>query len=70
MDGLTRPAARAGRIYRVNGPLVTATGIPDVAMYEVVELGEQRVPAEVVAIDDETLTLQAFEYTGGLMADR
>ena len=68
MDGLTRPAARAGRIYRVNGPLVTATGIPDVAMYEVVELGEQRVPAEVVAIDDETLTLQAFEYTGGLMA--
>ncbi|GAA1599229.1 MULTISPECIES: V-type ATP synthase subunit A [Kribbella] len=59
----------AGRVRRVNGPLVEVTAVPDVAMYEVVELGTLRIPAEVVAIDGETATLQAFEYTGGLMAD-
>jgi V/A-type H+-transporting ATPase subunit A len=59
----------AGRIRRVNGPLVEATGVPDASMYEVVELGDHRIPAEVVAIDGATLTLQAFEYTGGLMTD-
>jgi V/A-type H+-transporting ATPase subunit A len=58
-----------GRIRRVNGPLVEATGVPDAFMYEVVELGEHRIPAEVVAIDGGRVTLQAFEYTGGLMAD-
>ncbi|TDO58760.1 V/A-type H+-transporting ATPase subunit A [Kribbella sp. VKM Ac-2571] len=66
MDTVT--SARPGRIRRVNGPLVEATGVPDAFMYEVVELGDHRIPAEVVAIDRGTVTLQAFEYTGGLMA--
>ncbi|WP_184843197.1 V-type ATP synthase subunit A [Kribbella solani] len=67
---MTRPdGERMGRIRRVNGPLVEAVGIPDAAMYEVVELSDRRIPAEVVAIDGGTVTLQAFEYTGGLMTD-
>ncbi|TCC21605.1 V-type ATP synthase subunit A [Kribbella sindirgiensis] len=64
MDGVTRQ----GRVHRVDGPLVEAHDLPEASMYEVVELGEQRIPAEVVAIDGTKLTLQAFEYTGGLMA--
>ncbi|MEI8406607.1 MULTISPECIES: V-type ATP synthase subunit A [unclassified Kribbella] len=63
MDGLTSP----GRIRRINGPLVEARNVPDPAMYEVLELGRPRIPAEVVAIRGDTVTLQAFEYTGGLM---
>ncbi|MFF0341312.1 V-type ATP synthase subunit A [Kribbella sp. NPDC004875] len=63
MDTLTA----TGRIRRVNGPLVEADDVPGASMYEVLELGERRIPAEVVAIGGGTVTLQAFEYTGGLM---
>ncbi|MFI7063588.1 V-type ATP synthase subunit A [Kribbella sp. NPDC050124] len=55
-----------GRIRRINGPLVEAIDVAGASMYEVVELGERRIPAEVVAIDGAAVTLQAFEYTGGL----
>jgi len=36
------------------------------AMHELVTLGVQRILAEVVAIRDEQVTVQAYEYTGGL----
>ena len=62
MGGMMQP----GRIRRINGPLVEVRDVPDTAMYEVLELGELRIPAEVVAISGDTCTLQAFEYTGGL----
>ena len=56
----------SGTITRVNGPLVETEGLGQVAMYDVVELGPDRIPAEVVAIRGPLTTLQAFEYTGGL----
>ena len=55
-----------GRVTRVDGPLVHATDLDGVAMSEVVELGVARLPAEVVAIDEDRVTVQAYEYTGGL----
>jgi V/A-type H+-transporting ATPase subunit A len=54
-------------VHRINGPLVEVEAVPDAVMYEVLELGELRIPAEVVAISKGAITLQAFEYTGGLM---
>jgi V/A-type H+-transporting ATPase subunit A len=35
-------------------------------MFDVVEIGPRRIPAETVAISGDTVTLQAYEYTGGL----
>jgi V/A-type H+/Na+-transporting ATPase subunit A len=61
MDAVT-PA----RVIRVNGPLVEVTGLTGVAMYEVIELGEHRLPGEVTAIRGDVATVQAYEYTGGL----
>jgi V/A-type H+-transporting ATPase subunit A len=55
-----------GLVVRVNGPLVEVTGLTGVAVSELVELGENRVPAEVVAITGDHVSLQAYEYTGGL----
>ena len=57
-----------GRVLRVSGPLVEAEGLDGVAMSELVELGELRLPGEVVAIRDGLVTIQAYEYTGGLAA--
>lgn len=56
----------SGSVVRINGPLVEVEGLAGVAMFEMVDLGPNRLPAEVVSIRDEVLTLQAYEYTGGL----
>jgi V/A-type H+/Na+-transporting ATPase subunit A len=55
-----------GRVLRVNGPLVEVGGLPEVAMLELVELGPERLPGEVMAIRGDVATVQAYEYTGGL----
>jgi len=57
-----------GRVLRVSGPLVEVTGLQGVAMAEVVALGREELPGEVVAIRDDVLSVQAYEYTGGLAA--
>ena len=59
-------SGESGRVTRVNGPLIEVDGLSSVAMHDVVELGEDRLPGEVVAIRGEVTTVQAYEYTGGL----
>jgi len=67
MDSVTGgKARRAGHVVRVNGPLVEAEGLEGVAMLDVVMVGPHALPAEVVAMDDGTTTMQAYEYTGGV----
>jgi len=56
----------AARVARVNGPLVEVKGLAGAAMSDVVELGERKLPGEVVAICGDVTTVQAYEYTGGL----
>ncbi|MFF0457637.1 V-type ATP synthase subunit A [Nocardia africana] len=53
-------------VLRVSGPLVEVSGFPGMAMNHLVGLGEEALPAEIVRIDEERVTVQAFEYTGGL----
>ena len=55
-----------GHVVRVNGPLVEVEGLAGVAALDIVEVGDRRLPAEVVAIHEGSLTAEAFEYTGGL----
>ena len=55
-----------GVVTRVSGPLVEVTGLDQLAMLEVVEVGPRRLPAETVSIEAGVATLQAYEYTGGL----
>ena len=55
-----------GHVVRVNGPLVEVEGLHGVAMAELVDLGPDRLPGEVVAIAEGIATVQAYEYTGGL----
>lgn len=57
----------AGRVERVAGPLVDVVGLPDgLALFDLVEVGPNRLPGEVVAIEGDTVTAQIYEYTGGL----
>ncbi|MEU1273745.1 V-type ATP synthase subunit A [Streptomyces sp. NPDC005799] len=63
---MTFPGPGTGRILRVAGPLVEAERVGGTAMHDLVALGETGLPGEVVAIRDDIVTVQAYEYTGGL----
>ena len=55
-----------GTVVRVSGPLVEVEGAGNTSMLEVLMVGPQRISAETVAIAGDRVTLQAYEYTGGL----
>jgi V/A-type H+-transporting ATPase subunit A len=57
---------RKGRIVRISGSLVVAEGIPKPQMYEVAEVGEQRLIGEIVRIDGDRSYIQVYESTSGL----
>ncbi|RZU53390.1 V/A-type H+-transporting ATPase subunit A [Krasilnikovia cinnamomea] len=57
---------RTGTVIRVDGPLVEAAQATGMAMFDLVELGSTAIPGETVAIRDDRVTIQAYEYTGGL----
>lgn len=63
---LTAAVPDAGLVGRVTGPVVEVSGLGGVALHELIELGANRIPGEVVAIRDGLLVVQAYEYTGGL----
>jgi len=54
-----------GRVRRVNGPVVEADDLA-AGMLELVEVGHDRLPGEVIALDGPTATVQVYAYTGGL----
>ncbi|MEV6097090.1 V-type ATP synthase subunit A [Nocardia sp. NPDC051981] len=54
------------RISRVAGPLVEVDAFPGMAMNDLMALGPQAVPGEIVAIGEQHAAVQAYEYTGGL----
>jgi V/A-type H+-transporting ATPase subunit A len=56
----------AGRVCRVAGPLVEVADLPGLAIAEIVGLGPDSLPGEVVGLADGIATVQAYEYTGGL----
>ncbi|MEU3253369.1 V-type ATP synthase subunit A [Streptomyces sp. NPDC006997] len=66
MGTLTHAPHGTGRVLRVAGPLVEAEDVAGTAMYDLVALGDTGLPGEVVAIRDAVVTVQAYEYTGGL----
>jgi len=54
------------RIIRVVGAIAEAQPLGDVALYELVEVGERRLLGEVIRIQDDIATIQVFEETSGL----
>ena len=53
-------------VTRVNGPVVEVSVGEGLAMLDLVHVGPQRLPGEVIALAGTTATLQVYEYTGGL----
>lgn len=55
-----------GVIVKVSGPLVVATGLPEVKMYDVVRVGKEGLIGEVIEIRGEMLSIQVYEETSGI----
>ncbi|MGA9756179.1 MAG: V-type ATP synthase subunit A [Desulfobaccales bacterium] len=53
-------------IIWVSGPVMRSSGGQVLSMYEMVEVGEERLIGEVIALDGEVATLQIYEDTGGI----
>ena len=57
--------ANAGEIYRVAGPVVTATGISP-KMYDVIQVGHEKLMGEVIKIVGNKTIIQVYEDTSGI----
>ena len=62
--GETRP----GVVWRVAGPVVVATGLESARLYNVVYVGEARLPGEVIRLDGDRCVVQVYEDTSGVCA--
>ena len=54
------------RLVKVAGPTVAVSGLPGVALNEVVFVGEERLLGEVIRIEGDVATVQVYEDTAGL----
>ena len=59
-------AEREGIIYRINGPVIEARQVTGIYMGDMVEVGEERLIAETIGLEDDRATIQVYEDTSGL----
>ena len=56
----------SGKIVKVSGPLVVATGMQDANMADVVRVGEQKLIGEILNMNGDSASIQVYEETSGL----
>ena len=57
---------KTGVIYGINGPVIYLKGNTGFEMSEMVYVGKERLVGEVIALTEDTTTVQVFEETTGL----
>ncbi len=55
-----------GKIVRISGPTVDASGLPDAKMYDMVKVGDLGLMGEIIRLRDQVATIQVYEDTNGL----
>ncbi|MBR5155611.1 MAG: V-type ATP synthase subunit A [Clostridia bacterium] len=55
-----------GKIKKVAGPLVIASGMRDANMFDVVRVSERRLIGEIIEIHGDQASIQVYEETSGL----
>ena len=59
-------SAAPGRMVRVAGPVVVATGLDEARLYNLVRVGRQRLIGEVIRLAGDEAVIQVYEETSGL----
>ena len=55
-----------GKVIAVNGPIVKAVGLKEIKMYDIAEVGSDRLIGEVIRLVDEITIIQVYEDNTGL----
>jgi len=55
-----------GKVKRVNGPVIEATGVTDAMMLELVYVGEVRLVGETIKLEGSGAIIQVYEDTTGI----
>ncbi len=59
-------ANEVGTIYKVSGPLIVATGLANVHMFDVVRVSEKKLIGEVIELRGDRASIQVYEDTTGI----
>jgi len=57
---------KQGKIIKVSGPLVVASGMKNAKMYDVVKVSENKLIGEIIELKGDTASIQVYEDTSGL----
>ena len=55
-----------GKIIKVAGPLVVASGMEGAKIYDVVKVSEKNLIGEIIELRGDTASIQVYEETGGI----
>ena len=55
-----------GKVVRINGPIIKATGLGGSGLYDVVEIGAKRLIGEIIRLEGDTATIQIYEDNTGM----
>ena len=55
-----------GKVVKVSGPLVVASGMQDANMFDVVHVGNQGLIGEIIEMRGDNASIQVYEETSGL----
>jgi V/A-type H+-transporting ATPase subunit A len=56
-----------GRVKRIAGPIIHASGLGAAGLFDVVEVGENRIIGEIVRLEGDDAIIQVYEDATGLM---
>ena len=55
-----------GRICRISGPIIRASGLGAAGLFDLVEVGEKRIIGEIVRLEGDEAVIQVYEDNTGL----
>ena len=55
-----------GKVIRINGPIVHADGLEGISMFDIAEVGTDKLIGEVIRLDEDFAVIQVYEDDTGL----
>ena len=55
-----------GKIVKVSGPLIVASGMEDADMFDVVRVGDLGLLGEIIEMRGDKASIQVYEETAGI----
>ena len=57
---------KSGKVIKVSGPLVVASGMEKANVYDVVEVSEDKLIGEIIEMRGDQASIQVYEETTGI----